>query len=407
MSATRQLDLGLRWLDAEPDAGEGHPATVSHWPEFLEQADSLPVRHRLRWLKAWPLLAAVNGLVAFSGLMVWPDRSGVHLLVFLAVFWLGPVALMLWAGVSGVVLGRTPWWGRWLTGHGDRVIALWCARQSWLAQGAFCLAGLAWLWAMLVTRQVIFYWSTSIGTVSALVDDFFRLLTLGWLAPPEPVVVGASQAGAITGWESELLQYSYYWALWLTQVVALWVLAPLTVLLVAAQVLLRRRLAHWPETNMKLRQRYDIQRKPALAFRSLQPEHPATESLRHEFPVVLGMPGEPGFVWQCGDRPELPDGCVVLGEADHGADMRAIQANAQRFRRWYIGGQAVPTGDLADLVQQHREHGGSPRLSIVLPRGMGESVDALKLGWSAFIDRNDLAVEAELVAPGEVADADR
>lgn len=404
LSANRQLDLGLRWLDADTESGELSPGSVSNWSEFLTQAGQLPRRHRLPWLRLWPLLAAINGVLAFSGLMVWPNQSGVHLLVFLMVFWLAPLGLMVWTLAAGLILGRTPWWGYLATGHKDRVIALWCARQSFIAQGVFCISGLFWLWLMLATRQVVFYWSTSIEAVSAYVDDLLRTLTLGLVATPEPLAVSASEVGAITGWEAELLQFSYYWALWLTQIVALWVVVPAIVLVGVAQVLLRRRLAHWPDFNLSLRLRYEQECRPSLAFRSLDPEQSATETLKRELPLLLGIPAEPGFIWQVANPGDLPDGSVRLGDADYKADVGQIEAEGRRLERWYIGGQAVPTGDLADLLQHHHNQGMRPKIGILLPAGGSAHIEALQLSWSTFIDRNELPVTAELIAKGEVAD---
>jgi len=171
-SSTHLLSLGLSWLDAGDSEQVKGPA-ISSWDQFLQRAENLPSPTRLIWARLWPLLGAVNGVLVLSGLLVWPDHSGVHLLLFLLAFWLMPLLLLVWTALSGLVLGRTPWWRLLITPHRDRVIALWFARQSLLAQGLFCLSGLATLWLMLLTRQVIFYWSTSISAVSDSVASLF------------------------------------------------------------------------------------------------------------------------------------------------------------------------------------------------------------------------------------------
>src|SRR5699024_8116339 len=137
--------------------------------------------------------------------MLWPQRSGVHILLFLLVFLMMPCLLLCWTAVNGLLLGRSPWWGRLLLGHRDRVIATWCARQSLLLHGLFCAAGLIWLWLVLAMRQVIFYWSTSIATVSERVADLLAALSLSMLAAPDASTVAAAEAGAITGWRTALL----------------------------------------------------------------------------------------------------------------------------------------------------------------------------------------------------------
>src|SRR5690606_38700484 len=112
-----------------------------------------------------PLLALINGVIAMTGLMIWPERSGVHLLLFLMAFLVLPVVMWLWVAIAGFGAGRAPWW-RWLvTRYDDPVITLWCLRQSLISHLLFVLSGLAWLWVMLATRQIIFYWATSIEAV--------------------------------------------------------------------------------------------------------------------------------------------------------------------------------------------------------------------------------------------------
>src|SRR5690606_37852820 len=103
---------------------------VATWADFLHHARLRPEPHRLIWARLWPLLGMLNGILAISGLLVWPDQSGIHLLLFLLTFWLVPVLLMVWTAVAGLALGRTPWWRLLFTPHQDRVIALWFSRQS-------------------------------------------------------------------------------------------------------------------------------------------------------------------------------------------------------------------------------------------------------------------------------------
>lgn len=397
-SSTGQLDLGLRWLDAAESAPVNE-ATVTCWAEFLHLAGKLPQPKRLICARLWPLLGVINGVVALSGLLVWPDHSGVHLLLFLLTFWLMPLLLLVWTGLSGLVLGRTPWWRLLITPHQDRVIALWFARQSLLAQGLFCLSGLAWLWLMLLTRQVIFYWSTSIAAVSASVDNLFGALGLGLLAAPQTSHITAAQAGAISGWEGALLADSWLWATWLTQVVALWVLLPVALLLLVCQWRLRHGLARWPQCNHNLRLRFEQQCEPSLSYRALQPEQPVTASPNHDFPVLAVPPDAPGFAWQIEDL-QLPPGSIPLGQTAYGADQQTINTHAADIRYWFIGGLAVPTGDLADLLRLHLSIGGQPQLCIFLHGVPSARVDALKHSWSAFLDRNGLPLAVQLVNAG-------
>lgn len=404
-SLNRQFELGLRWLDADDEAvpvpKSGAPA---HGVEsFLHQAESLPPQRRLRWARLWPALAGVNGVLAFSGLMVWPSGSGVHLLVFLLAFWLVPVGLWVWTLLASVGLKRAPWWRGLVTPHVDGVVAVWCGRQALLAQLGFVSAGLLWMWLMLATRQVIFYWSTSIEAVSRRVDDLFRVLSLGVIDAPEPLVVGSAQAGAITGWEQGLLSHSYYWAAWLSQVVVLWVAVPLVLGLGLCHWVLRRRIRRWPRWNRALALRCESALEPVVSFRALQPEQPVTEPLTHRFPVVTAVPTEPGFVWQYG-RERRPTGSVLLGSEQYRDDLALIDVWAGRLRFWYIPGHTVPTGDLADLIARHVERGGEPRLCVmVAAEEPVDRLEALKHSWSAFLDRNRLAVPLELVRESEAA----
>ena len=398
-SSTHLLSLGLSWLDAGDSEQVKGPA-ISSWDQFLQRAENLPSPTRLIWARLWPLLGAVNGVLVLSGLLVWPDHSGVHLLLFLLAFWLMPLLLLVWTALSGLVLGRTPWWRLLITPHRDRVIALWFARQSLLAQGLFCLSGLATLWLMLLTRQVIFYWSTSISAVSDSVASLFGVLSLGLLAGPQAAHVSAAEAGAITGWESALLADSWLWASWLTQVVGLWVLLPVILLLLVCQWRLRRGLAHWPQWDHRLRLRFEQLSEPALRYRALQPEQPVASTSRRDFPLLARGPESPGFVWQMAPA-GLPPGSIPLGESSYQSDQQAIKTHALDIRCWFIAGLAVPTGDLADLLRLHLAAGGRPQLCIFLKGVAPERIDGLKQSWSAFLDRNGLPLELQLVRAGD------
>lgn len=403
-ATARQFELGLRWLNAPENIRVKTPA-VRSWDEFLHAGQTLPWARRLVWARLWPLLGAINGILALSGLLVWPDGSGVHLLLFLLTFWLMPLLLMVWTAVSALALGRTPCWRPLITPHQDRVIALWFARQSLLAQGLFCLSGLAWLWLMLLTRQVIFYWSTSITAVSASVNSLFDALGLGLIAAPQTPQIAAAQAGAITGWgivggESALLADTMLWALWLTQIVALWVLLPVALLLLVCQWRLRRGLARWPQWNHNLRLRFEQQCEPALSYRALQPEQPLIEALNHDFPVLAVPPDAPGFLWQMAPQGLPAAGSIPLGESPWAADQQAVTQYAATLTHWYIGGSAVPTGDLADLLRLHLSAGGQPQLCLFLEGVAPANIDAFKHSWSAFLDRNDLPLNIQLVNVG-------
>ena len=402
-STNHLFELGLRWLDADESTVPRSGASASGFYEFLHQAESLSSQRRLRWARLWPLLAVVNGVLAFSGLLVWPNGSGVHLLLFLMAFWLVPVLMWVWTLVASMGLKRAPWWRGLMTPHVDGVVAVWCARQALLAQLGFVSAGLVWMWLMLATRQVIFYWSTSIDAVSRWVDDLFRALSLGVLDTPDPLAVGAAQAGAITGWAQELLSHSYFWAAWLSQVLVLWVLLPVVVALVVCHWVLRRRIGRWPRWSRVMAVRFESSLKPALSFEALQPEQPVTEPLTHRFPMVEARPAEPGFVWQYG-LDLRPEGSVLLGGEQFRDDLALIDDQAGRLHCWYIPGHAVPTGDLADLIARHRERGGEPQICVMVADDQtGSQLDALKHSWSAFLDRNQLTVPLELVRESEVA----
>ncbi len=395
-STGHRFDLGLRWLAADD---ESLPVVRGRdWRDFLAAGVDLPEPRRLWLARWWPLLALLTGPLALTGLMLWPERSGVHLLLFLLVFVFTPLVMLAWVGVRGLMLRRPPWWRALITAQRDPVVALWCARQSLLLQGLFCIAGLAWLWLALLTRQIIFYWGTSIAPVSARVAGWFEALSAGLLQPPDIEAVRAAEAGAITGWEGALLADSTLWAVWLTQVVALWVLVPWALLLLACQLRLRSAVARWWEHSPRLRHRYEQATRPAVGYRALQPEQPPVEPAGHDYPVVDRPPQTPGFGWRLAVS-ELPEGSCVLGEGRHGDDESTVAARAADCARWYVAAYAVPTGDLADLLQRHRACGGQPRLTILLGGGddRPERLDALRHSWGVFLERNGLDLPVELV----------
>lgn len=391
-STSRQLELGLRWLDAGADAEQRSP--TASWREFLAQGRRLPAARRFQWARLWPLLALINGALAVAALTLWPDRSGVHLLLFLLAFWLAPLALLAWTTLV-LILGRCPWWRPLVTAHCDPVIALWFGRQSLLAQALFCLGGLGWLWLMLATRQVIFYWSTSIPVVSSAVGAFFSALGFSLLEHP---AVGAAEAGAITGWQNIQLAASGDWALWLTQVVALWVLLPVLVLLAVCQWLLARRLAEWPAYNPQLRLYFERHSQVVVHYRALQPEQPAVEASGQTFPRQAQRPATPGFVWP-GVTGAVPDGSIRLGEGGQQADVELIEARGAELDCWYVAATTVPTGDLADLLSLHWPTSGAPALYLLADDGVDPGrVADLSHSWSAFLDRHRLLFPVTLIA---------
>lgn len=394
ISTTQAIDLGLRWLDAAPGTRSG-PGT-DDWFEFLASASSLPGRHRLPLFSRLFWLGAINGVLAFSGLMVWPDGSGVHILIFLLVFWLGPLLLLVWTLVNAWWRRRSPWWRHWLGTGDDAVLAAWCAAQSLKAQALFVVAGMAWMWVMLLTRQLIFYWSTSLQSASARVDDLFAMLTLGVLGVPEPLAVSASQAGSITGWETQLLGFSQYWAIWLTQVTLLWVLAPVTIALLLNHWVLRRRLAHWPRWNRQLHQHFEQQRPAALHFESLTPEQPGTFIADDaELPSAPLAPALPVLAWQDPLPGRLPPGSVVLGRDSLAQDEASIVRHTQQQEAvWVISAHAVPTGDLADLMTLSAGNGQDVRvlLSSAADAGSGQRATE-RLSWQGFVSNQALPVQ--------------
>lgn len=398
MSATAQIDLGLRWLNA-CEGGELPAASGSDWTSFLAAAEGLAPVRRLTLARLWPLWGLISGVAALSGLLVWPQNSGIHILLFLVAFWLVPLMVLLWTGIAGVGLGRAPWWRLLVTRHGDRVVNLWFARQSLAGQLLFVVAGLVWLWLMLITRQVIFYWGTSIPAVSARVDEVFEFLGLGLIASPSLASVASAEAGAVTGWESALLSETYSWALWLTQVVGLWVALPLVVLLVVTRWKLAVSLARWPDHDHQLRLCYERWAEPALGYRALQPEQPLVESTRRAFPVLERPVREPGFFWQATSSSDVPRDSVYLGDGSFDRDAQLVREHASRLAHWYFSGATVPTGEIADLIQLHGEQGARPRLHVLVA-GRDENeekLDDLQHSWGVFLERNRLDVTLDFI----------
>ncbi|MEP4545068.1 MAG: DUF2868 domain-containing protein [Saccharospirillum sp.] len=393
-SPTQAIDLGLRWLHAEPGLRSG-PAT-DNWFEFLGYASTLPAERRMPWFSWWFWLGAINGILAFSGLMVWPDGSGIHMLIFLLVFWLAPMLVLVWTLINAWWRKRSPWWRHWLSAEDDAVFAAWCAAQSLKAQALFVVAGMAWMWLMLLTRQLIFYWSTSLQGASVRVDDLFALLTLGILNVPEPLAISASQAGSITGWETNLLNFSEYWAVWLTQVTLLWVLLPVALALLVNHRVLRRRLAHWPRWNRQLHQRFEQQRPEVLHFESLTPEQPATFTAHEADLPTAGMsPSVPVLAWQDPLPGRLPAGSVNLGRGSLAQDEATIERHTEQEEPvWVISAQAVPTGDLADLITlsagSHKEV--KVLLSSSAEPGSGQR-ETDRQSWQGFVSTQELPVQ--------------
>jgi len=97
----------------------------------------------------------------------------------------------------------------------------------------------------------------------------------------------------------------------------------------------------------------------------------------------------------------LPPGSIPLGESSYQSDQQAIKTHALDIRCWFIAGLAVPTGDLADLLRLHLAAGGRPQLCIFLKGVAPERIDGLKQSWSAFLDRNGLPLELQLVRAGD------
>jgi len=385
--------LGLRWLRAEP--GSGPVPETDSWLKFLAAAQHLHNGPELRWFSLLFWTGLFNGVLAFSGLMIWPDNSGVHLLIFLMMFWLAPLILLIWTLVNAWWRKRSPWWRHWLASTDDAVIAAWCAEQSLKAQALFALSGLAWMWFMLLTRQVVFYWSTSLPAASARVDDFLALLTLGILNVPEPLAISASQAGSITGWETALLGYSGYWAFWLTQVVVLWVLVPVVVLALINHWLLRQRLQHWPRWNQALHLRFEQQRPAALHFEAVSAENPRTVDADDTDLDTWTLPSsQPVLAWHRPVGVDLPAGSVILGKGSLAQDEEAISKHTDQVEPvWVIAAQTVPTGDLADLITLSAGSHKEARL-VLITTEKPESAQRrpLRQSWQGFVRHQELPV---------------
>ncbi|HET8903257.1 MAG TPA: DUF2868 domain-containing protein [Saccharospirillum sp.] len=393
-SPTQSVEWGLRWLRAGPGVNPD-PAT-DNWFEFLASARQFPAEPRVRWFSWLFWLGAINGILALSGLMVWPDGSGIHMLIFLLVFWLAPLLVLIWTLLNAWWRKRSPWWRHWLCAEDDAVLAAWCAGQSLKAQALFVVAGLAWLWLMLLTRQLIFYWSTSLQAASARVDDLFRVLTLGLLDVPEPLAISASQAGSITGWETALLDYSAYWAFWLTQVVVIWVLVPVAIAALINRWVLHRRLGHWPHWNRELRQRFEQQRPERLHFESLTPGQPDTFAVEAaDLETASLSPTVPVLAWQDPLPGKLPPGSVMLGQGSLAADEATIERHTEQENPvWVMSAHAVPTGDLADLITLSA--GSHKEVSVLLYSSAepgSAQRDIERQSWQGFVSQQELPVK--------------
>ncbi|MEX1213908.1 DUF2868 domain-containing protein [Saccharospirillum sp.] len=392
-SSAQAIDWGLRWLRAEPGASPS-PAT-DNWFEFLASASQFRAEPRVRWFSWLCWLGAINGILALSGLMVWPDGSGIHMLIFLLVFWLTPLLVLIWTLLNAWWRKRSPWWRHWLCIEDDAVLAAWCAEQSLKAQALFAVAGLAWLWLMLLTRQLIFYWSTSLQSASARVDDLFGLLSLGILQVPEPLAISASQAGSITGWETALLNYSAYWAVWLTQVVVVWVLVPIAVAVLINRRVLNRRLAHWPRWNRELHQQFEQQRPQTLHFTSLTPEQPGTFTADDtDLETSALPPSVPVLAWQDPMPGKLPPGSVILGRGSLAEDEATIDRHTEQEEPvWVMAAHAVPTGDLADLITLSA--GSHKEVNVLLCSSAepgSERRNVERQSWQGFASAQELPV---------------
>lgn len=391
----KRLQQGLAWLDM-PASEVEHQPTVANFDAFLGNAPS--PRMGVRWTLArfWPLVAGINGVLAMNALMLWPSRSGVHILIFIMTLVLLPFVLVLWTGLAGLIGGRAPWW-RWLvTHHRDSAINLWSCRQALLAQASFVGAALVWLWLMLISRQMIFYWSTSIDWVSQRVDTLFQALSLGVINAPRVLVISASEAGAITGWETELLTYAAYWGAWLSQIMVLWVVAPALLLAGLCHWRLHRILAHWPDHNAELRRLYHSLKQDPLRYTALEPDQPNV-SLSVHYPSIDHHPlTEPGFGW-LQPSGSLPAGSVYLGEGEHRTDEQKVRAEGSSLKHWYCGVEQVATGDLADLIQLHCQQCDHPTLVLCLPTREPPQLTSLLGSWQTFVERQRLRVRLKVV----------
>lgn len=348
----------------------------------------MPSPVRLRLARLWPLLAGINGVLAMTALYVWPG-GGVHLLGFLALFWALPLLLWVWQLVT-LFTQRAPWWRPLLTRHQDAVINRWCARQALLAQWLFVAAGLVALWVMLIGREVVFYWSTSIPAVAGWMDSGLALLSLGLIDAPDPLIISASQAGAVSGWQQNLLSYSFYWAAWLTQLLLLWLLLPLSLLMLVQQWRWRAALRRWPQHNLQLRQRLQTAQSKRLSYQALDVAQTAAPLEVEALPEQQGLPTLAGFVWQVDAARSLPPGCLRLGDSDQRQDAAQVRAHAAELSAWYCPARQVPTGDLADLMQAHRQAGGAPQLYLLAAKSEHLDRQTLALNWRNFVARQGL-----------------
>jgi hypothetical protein len=369
----------------------------------LTGARQLNVGSQLRWFSLLYWMGAINGVLALSGLMVWPDNSGIHLLIFLMVFWLAPLMVVIWTLINAWWRKRSPWWRHWITAYDDAVIACWCAEQSLKAQALFALAGLGWLWLMLLTRQLIFYWSTSLPAASARVDGLFAALTLAVLDTPEPLAISASQAGSITGWETALLSYSGYWAFWLTQVVLLWIVLPLGLALLINRRVLRRRLAQWPRWNRALHLQFEQQKPDSLHFEALTPENPRTfKASDRDLETIALDPSVPVLAWLEPSHLQLPAGSLIAGRDSLSNDEVNIERHTgQEKPVWVIAADAAPTGDLADLITLSA--GTHKEVDLLLYRAAKSGSAARRSqrqSWQGFVSNQELPARLYWLAEG-------
>lgn len=398
----KRLQQGLGWLDSAESEVERQSA-VADFDAFLNSAPEPGQGARWRVASYWPLLAGINGVLAMNALMLWPSRSGVHLLIFIMTLVLLPSVLVLWTALAGLIGLRAPWWRRLLTQHNDPAINLWCCRQALLAQAAFVGSALLWLWLMLVSRQMIFYWSTSIEWVSQRVDTFFQFLSLGVIAAPRALVISASEAGAITGWETALLSYAAYWGGWLSQLMVLWVLIPAFLLAGLCHWRMQRILPRWPDYNAQLRRYYQRLKQDPLHFAALEPNQPDSSLAMLKMTPLKQPLTEPGFGWlQAGDS--LPEGSVSLGYGGHKEDEQTVRSRGGELHFWYCDVEQVATGDLADLIQLHSQQCDHPNLVLGVSNPEPPQLNDLVRGWQTFIERQHLRVKLKLVQPKEPAD---
>ncbi|WP_111643088.1 DUF2868 domain-containing protein [Marinimicrobium alkaliphilum] len=371
---------------------------MANFDAFLSKAPESRLGARWQVARFWPLMAGFNGVLAMNALMLWPSRSGVHLLIFIMTLVLLPFLLMLWTALAGLIGGRAPWW-RWLvTQHRDPAINLWSCRQALLAQASFVGSALVWLWLMLISRQMVFYWSTSIEWVSQRVDSLFQVLSLGVITAPRALVISASEAGAITGWETALLSHAAYWGAWLSQVMLLWVIAPALILAGLCHWRMRRTLAHWPDHNAQLRRYYHSLKQDPLRYTALEPAQPDASLSANKLAIARHPLTEPGFGWL---QPEgyLPAGSVYLGRGGHKADEQSVRNEGGVLKHWYCRVDQVATGDLADLIQLHSQQCDHPTLILCVPDPEPSELNNLLRSWQTFVERQQLRVHLTVVQP--------